>query len=166
MSDERSTATEANGAAPPAEAGHPAPERAHVRTAVLWFGLFGGPAAWSIQTLVNLPLASHACYPQLFPLDAPATGGLRGIVFVVSILALLVSAAAAVSAWRAWRLTRHEHQQSSGKANEHRTEAAALETGEGRTRFMALAGLLTSMTFLLVSLVHLSTVFLVSPCAS
>jgi hypothetical protein len=164
MRDDRSTATVDE--APPAETGHPAPERSHVRVGVLWFGLFGGPVAWSVQTLVNLPLASHACFPQLFPLDTPATGGLRGIVFVVSILAVLVSIAAASAAWRAWQSTRHEHQQGSGKANQHQAEAAALETGEGRTRFMALAGLLTSMTFVLVSLVHLSTVFLVTPCAA
>jgi uncharacterized membrane protein len=132
---------------------------------VLWFGLFGGPAAWSIQTLVNLPVAAHACYPQLYPLDVPVIGGLRGIVFVVSILAVLVSVAAAAAAWRAWQFTRHEHQQSSGKANQHQAEAAALETGEGRTRFMAAAGVLTSLTFVLVSLVHLSAVFLVTPCA-
>ena len=162
MSDDRSTTA---AEAPPVDAGHPAPERAQVRSGVLWFGLFGGPVAWSVQTLVNLPVASHACYPQLFPLDTPATGGLRGIVFVVSLLAVLVSVSASVAAWRAWQFTRQEHQQSSGKANQHRAESAALETGEGRTRFMALAGLLTSTTFVLVSLVHLSTVFLVTPCA-
>jgi hypothetical protein len=164
MSHDPSTVTVEESA--PSDMGHPAPERAHVRAGVLWFGLFGGPAAWSVQTLVNLSVASHACYPRLFPLNAPAIGGLRGIVFVVSIVAVLVSVVAAVSAWRAWQSTRHEHQESSGKANQHQTEAAALETGEGRTRFMALAGLLTSMTFVLVSLVHLSTVFLVTPCAT
>jgi hypothetical protein len=162
MSDDRSTATVDE--ATPAETGHPAPERSRVPVRMLWFGLFGGPVAWSVQTLVNLSLASHACYPQLFPLDAPTTGGLRGIVFVVSILAVLVSSAAAVSAWRAWQFTRHEHQQASGKADQHRAETAALETGEGRTRFMALAGVLMSTTFVLVALVHLSTVFLITPC--
>jgi hypothetical protein len=163
MSNGRSTATAE--AAPATDTGHPAPERSHVRAGVLWFGLFGGPVAWSVQTLVNLSVASHACYPQLFPVDVPATSGLRGIVFVVSILAVLVSVAAAFAAWRAWQFTRHEHQQSSGKATQHRAGAAVLETGEGRTRFMALAGVLTSTTFVLVTLVHLSTVFLVAPCA-
>jgi hypothetical protein len=163
MSNDHSTAVAEASAS---EAGHPAPERARIRSGVLWFGLFGGPVAWSVQTLVNLPVVSHACYPRLFPLDAPATPGLRGIVFVVGILAMLVSVAAAVSAWRAWRLIRHEHQEHSGRANQHQAEAAALETGEGRTRFMSLAGVLTSTTFVLVTLVNLSTVFLVSPCAN
>ena len=165
MSNEHSTST-AVAEQPASDAGHPAPERVRVHSAALWFGLFGGPAAWSVQTLVNLPVASHACYPQLFPLDAPVTGGLRGIVFIVSLLAVLVSVTAAVCAWRAWRETRNEHQDKSGKANQHQAEAAALETGEGRTRFMALAGVLTSGTFVLVSIVHLSTVFLVAPCGT
>jgi hypothetical protein len=164
MSDDRSTATAEETA--PAQTGHPAPARSQVRSSVLWFGLFGGPVAWSVQTLVNLPVASHACYPRLFPLNAPAIGGLRGIVFLVSLLAVIVTLAATASALRAWRFTRHEHQQSSGKANKNRPEASALETGEGRTRFMAVAGLLTSITFVLVTLVHLSAVFLVTPCAA
>jgi hypothetical protein len=163
MSDDHSTATAVE--TTPAEAGHPAPARTLVRPGALWFGLFGGPVAWSVQTLVNLSIASHACFPRLFPLDAPAIGGLRGIVFGVSVLAVIVTVAAAASAWRAWQSTRHEHQESSGRVDHHQARAAALETGEGRTRFMALAGVLTSATFALVSLVHLSTVFLVTPCA-
>jgi hypothetical protein len=153
-------------ATPSAEAGHPAPERGRVPARMLWFGLVGGPAAWSVQTLVNLPLASHACFPALFPLATSETPGLRGLVFVVSIAAVLVSVAAAACAWRAWTRTRNEHQDNSGHAQIHSRRAAVLETGEGRTRFMALAGVLTSFTFILVSVIHLSSVFLVTPCGS
>jgi hypothetical protein len=150
--------------APMSAASHPAPARARVSARALWFGLAGGFVAWSVQTITNLSLASHACYPRLFPLAAPVVGGLRGIAFGVSIVALIVCAAAAATAWRSWAATRDEHQEGSGAGKTHAPAHAALETGEGRTRFMALAGVLTSTTFLLVSLVHAASLFLVMPC--
>ena len=144
---------------------HPAPARTHVALGALWFGLFGGPAAWSVQTLVNLPVASHGCFPRLQPLSLPIVGGLRGIAFTVSIIALLVCAAALATAFRSWSRTRHEHQSAAGSASEHTAAQALAETGEGRTRFMALSGVVLSLTFLLGSLVHTASLFLVSPCA-
>jgi hypothetical protein len=148
----------------PTDAGHPAPARDRVSLAALWFGLAGGPAAWSIQTLVNLPVAAHGCFPRLDPLDQPATS-VRGIAFMVSLLALLVCALAATVALRSWTRTRHEHHDAAGKGAEHAAPTALMETGEGRTRFMALAGVVASMTFLLVVLIHTASVFLVTPCA-
>ena len=144
---------------------HPAPSRGHIALPALWFGLFGGPVAWSVQTLVNLPVASHGCYPTLSPLEAPITG-VRGIAFFVSLLALVVCVAAAAVSFRSWLRLRGEHQQGSGRGSEHTPAAALAETGEGRTRFMALCGVLTSLTFLVLSLVHTAAIFLVSPCAS
>jgi hypothetical protein len=144
---------------------HPAPGRAHIALPALWFGLFAGPAAWSIQTLVNLPVASHSCYPALSPLDAPVTA-VRGIAFAVSVFALAVCVAAAAVAFRSWMRLRGEHQEGSGRGSEHTPAAALAETGEGRTRFMALCGLLTSLIFLVLSLVHTAAIFLVLPCAS
>ena len=149
-----------------ADAGHPAPERGRASLAALWFGFFGAPAAWTVQVLVNLTLASHACFPRLFPLAAPVTGGLRGIVFGVSLAAIAVCVAAAGVAWGAWRRTRGEHQPASGRGREHTPGSALLETGEGRTRFMALAGELASVTFLLVTVLNTAAVFLVTPCGA
>jgi len=145
------------------EAGHPAPARGRVSLAALWFGLFGGPAAWSIQTLVNLPVASHGCFPRLDPLDSPVTS-VRGIAFAVSIGALVVGVAATVVAMRSWARTRHEQHEAAGKAERHEPNTALLETGEGRTRFMALSGVLSSITFLILSIVHAAAIFIVSPC--
>jgi hypothetical protein len=143
---------------------HPAPARVHVGLPALWFGLYGGPLAWSVQTLVNLPVAAHACYPRLEPLASPISGGLRGTVTLVSVAALAVCVAAVVVALRSWSRTRDEHQSGAGSAREHAPATALAETGEGRTRFMALAGVLASVTFLVVSLVHMASIFLVSPC--
>jgi hypothetical protein len=146
-------------------AGHPAPERSHVALAALWFGLFGGPAAWSVQTLLNFSVAAHGCFPRLEPLSTPKTPVL-GVTFFVSLGALAVCAAAAVVAVRSWRRTRGEQHRAAGQGSRHSTGIAALETGEGRTRFMAAAGVMASFTFVVVSLIHTAALFLVAPCAS
>jgi hypothetical protein len=79
------------------------------------------------------------------------------VLLAVSLAALAVGGGAVAVAARSWRATRGET--GGGR---HR----ALETGEGRTRFMALAGLLTGLLFLLVSAVHTATLFLVQPCGA
>lgn len=146
--------------------GHPAPARARVPLGALWFGIFGGPVAWSIQTLVNLPVASHGCFPRLEPLDHPVIGNVSGITFIVGVFAVIVCVAAAAVSTRTWLRTRGEHQESAGSSREHANATALAETGEGRTRFMALSGVLASLTFLVLTLVQTASVFLVSPCAS
>jgi hypothetical protein len=164
MFDRRRVAVGADGASP--DTGHPAPARGRASLAALWFGLFGAPAAWSVQTLVNVPLAAHGCFPRLRPVASPVTGGLRGLAFAVSLATLAACVAAVLVAWRSWRGTRAEHQASSGRGERHDASTALLETGEGRTRFMALAGVLTSVTFLIVSLAHAAAIFLVLPCGA
>jgi hypothetical protein len=146
-------------------AGHPAPQRGNVALWTLWFGFLGAPLGWTLQTLANTALASHGCFPQLLPEHAPITGGLRGILFVISVLAIIVGVAALAMSWATWRRTSSEHQDKSGSSSREHTEStAALETGEGRTRFMALAGVLTSLVFLIVILAHTAAVFVVLPC--
>jgi hypothetical protein len=142
---------------------HPAPDRHRVTPSALWFGLLGAPAAWSVQTLVDLPVSAHACFPRIFPLAAPATGALRGILFVVSLAAIIVSVAALRAAVLGWQATREEHQSGTGKGGRHDRGTALAETGEGRTRFMAAAGVLASLTFLFVNLAQTAVVFLVVP---
>jgi hypothetical protein len=146
------------------EGQHPAPARGRVRFAALFFSFFGSPAAWTLQTLVNLPLASHACFPQREPLSAPVFGSVRGVAFTVSLLAVLACLAATFVAWRIWSRTREEHQGSTGSASSHGQSAALLETGEGRTRFIAASGLMLGTVFLLVTIVNTVTIFIVSPC--
>jgi len=150
----------------PTSAGHPAPERGNVALWLLWFGFLGAPLAWTFQTLANTAVASHGCYPNLFPLDKPVTGGMRGILFVISIVAIVAGVAALAVSFSAWQRTKSEHQARSGEgARQHDQSVAALETGEGRTRFMALSGVLTSIIFLIVIIAHTAAVFAVIPCS-
>jgi hypothetical protein len=148
----------------PGQDRHPAPARGHASLSALWFGFLGGPAAWSVQTLVNTSLAAHSCFPRLTPLTSSVTGNLRGVVIAVSVVALVVCGVAVTVAWRTWWRTRGEQQEGTGRGREHQPSSALLETGEGRTRFMALAGVLTSITFLAVSAAHTAAILLVSPC--
>lgn len=170
--------------------GHAAPHRAQASSAALWFGLFAAPAAWSVQTLVNYSLASHSCYPGLYPRGTPTFGGMWWIALGVSILAVGVGVAAGLFAYREWTRTRGEvggnpsralqgTQQGGGSggagaadrprpggaaATEPKDVRSALEIGEGRTRFMAMSGILTSIVFVTASALHGVALFLVQPC--
>lgn len=139
------------------ETGHPAPQRGQVSLTRLWFGLFGAPAAWSGQTLVNYGLASYACYPTLVPRAVPLYRGLWWMLLVVGLAAMAVEIMAILVAVESWRRTRTE-----GGGRGHR----ALEAGEGRTRFMAAGGIMSGLLLLLVSLVHVANLFLVPPCGA
>jgi hypothetical protein len=118
---------------------HPAPRRGLVPPRVLWFGLFGAPAAWALQTIVDYGLVAHFCFPGDAPHRAPAFDGLRATGVAVSVIAAIVSLVAMMAAFRSWRATRHGHD-----AEHHEL----LEVGEGRARFMAFAGVLLSTIFL------------------
>jgi tetrahydromethanopterin S-methyltransferase subunit F len=126
-------------------AGNAAPRRGMVSLPVLWFGIFGAPAAWALQTIVDYSLVSHYCFPRQSPVRSPSFSGVRGTGFVVSSVVIVVVLVAMVTAFRSWRATRHGH---SAKDNE------LLEVGGERTRFMAFAGLLLSAVFLFAVLMN------------
>ena len=119
--------------------GHTAPRAGIVPLPRLWFGIFAGPAAWALQTIADYALISHFCYPDDSPLSRPTFHAVRGTSVLVSVVMLFVVLLALVTAYRSWQMTRHGHE------NEHHE---LLEVGEGRGRFMALAGVLVSVVFL------------------
>lgn len=122
----------------PASPTHPAPQQHLVGLPALWFGLFGAPAAWAAQLISNYALLGHFCYPRDTPLASPTFGATRAVAIIVSSVLLLVAAAALVVALHSWQATRYRR-----RAEHH--EVA--EVGEGRTRFMAMSGLLVSGIF-------------------
>jgi hypothetical protein len=138
-----------------AAAGHPAPRRHRASLAALWFGLFGAPLAWSVQELVNTPVVGHACFPRSEPLASPSFHATVGFALGVSVAMALVALAALLTAASTWRAVRRGH------PGEH---AALLDVGEGRTRFMALAGVLLGAVFLLGIVMHAIPLFILPPC--
>jgi hypothetical protein len=141
--------------APEADRAHPSPHRGKTGMAALLYGLVAAPAAWVVGELVNATLAQEACFPGTEPLATPAIANLHGIHVVVLVISLLVSASAALVALGAWRATRNE--QAGGPH-------ALLSIGEGRSRFMALAGLMTSAGFLVGTLFSVPAVLFVPSC--
>lgn len=128
---------------------HPSPHRSNTSLLRLWSGLLLAPAAWFLQLCVDTPLLSQACYPR----DEPYTGALPALmpaVLLVDAVALAAVLASLAIAWRNWLHTRRE---KAGRT--HRV----LASGDGRSRFMAMAGMLTSglvaTAVLYIGLVHL-----------
>jgi hypothetical protein len=136
-------------------AAHPAPAGHTVALGALWFGLFGAPIVWSLQLMLGYGLVAYACFPGSEPRAVPMFGGLRSMVALVSVVALAVALAAGATAWRSWRATRREHPGD---------QEALLEVGEGRTRFMALAGMLVSGLFVLGVIMNTIPLFIMPLC--
>jgi hypothetical protein len=110
---------------------HPSPQREGLSSWLLLFALAGGPAAWGAQLLAAYGLASLAC-GQIARSPSASPGWIEGVSAATVVLAL----AAALAGWNAWRATREER---GGRG------VRLLETGEGRTRFLGLAGLMLAL---------------------
>lgn len=123
--------------------GHAAPARHAVGKWALWFGILGAPGAWLVVQMFDYGAASQFCgarsaepAAQLVRATAPSFLWLTGLAFLVALAGCWV-------AYRNWRRTRNEQ---SGSGHH------LLELGEGRTRFMAMCGLVTSVSFSLAFL--------------
>ncbi len=146
-----------NGAALP-EAQHPAPQRGNVSTVALFAGLFASPLAWGLQLVTNYSLAAHACYPGDLPLHdvAPGVHSTRAIILLLNLLAMVPALGGATLSYQHWRATRGEQR---GEA-EH-----AIEAGEGRTRFLALWGVMAGIGFFIGILFNTLALLMVPTCA-
>jgi hypothetical protein len=118
---------------------HPAPHRHLVPAWTVWFGLVMPPLAWAMQLAVNVSMFGHGCYPNDVPLAEPLWPNLRAIALAIEVLAALGCVVAGGLTVRNWRRTRHE------KAG---SEEHLLGGGDGRTRFLAMVGMLLSALFL------------------
>ncbi len=105
------------------------------------FGVFGAPAAWFAQLVLNYALASYPCMPNDAPFARlpPTWSWDRPVLFVVNVLALLISLASAVVATADWRRARTLKQWGP------------LEAHDNRVRFLAYCGLMAGWGFLAAS---------------
>jgi hypothetical protein len=117
---------------------HAAPARHEVSKLSLWFGLLAAPAAWLLDQILDYAAASHICAGktaesavQLVRASAPWFIWCTGVSFLIALVSCWV-------AYRNWSRTRTER---SGSGHH------LLELGEGRMRFLAMCGLLTSTSF-------------------
>ena len=130
-------------------AGHPAPQRERVGLLPVAFGLTGAPLAWIGLSLVNYGVASQGCTP-------PLENRFGAILGAAVALALVVALAALWAAYGAWRRS-HAEQAGGGERT--------MEVGEGRTRFLALCGIVTSLGFLIGIAFALLPLVMVPSCA-
>jgi hypothetical protein len=125
---------------------HPAPHRDRVSALELAFAVAGGPVAWFLQFNAGYALASWPCFPGDHRMQLPMDGYAWSFpAMVVVMIAGVVIALAAL--WISWRALQRTRQESPG---DHRH---LLEVGSGRTRFLALWGVVLGGGFALASLV-------------
>lgn len=135
---------------------HPAPHQHRVRLVALLFGMFAAPMAWDLQLLLSAALSGHACYPRDVPLTIPSWPHWGSTLFGISLAAIVINIVAGLVAVRSWSRTNREKPGSGHHL---------LDAGEGRTRFLAMFGILTSALFLVATLFATAVQFFVPLCA-
>lgn len=137
-----------------AQTDHPAPHRARASLATLWIGLLLGPAAWFVQLAIDTALLGNACDPA----NTPHAGGVASVlpwVLATDVIVLVLTALAAMVAWRNWHRSAGE-QPGGGHG--------LLASGAGRTRFMAMAGLLVCGLIALAQIYSLASHLVLREC--
>jgi hypothetical protein len=134
---------------------HPAPARHEVSLWTLLFGCSVAPIFWLGQTMLAYWVSAQVCYPGDHPTVTDAPGTLHTALAAFDAVAILAALAGGIVSWRCWRMTQEEK-----KGGAHR----ALHTGEGRARFMALWGILSSIGFLSAILFNLISSIMVPLC--
>ena len=137
------------------QSNHPSPHRHKVSWLRLVIGLFGAPTAWAAQIIFSQMLASYACYPHHHPINAPLWNWLEPALVIISLCCFLFGSFSAYTAWVGWQKSKHER---GGKSSE------AIQTGEGRTRFLTLIGAMVSLLFMITMFFTASAILLVHPC--
>lgn len=118
--------------------GHPAPGRDVTRDRWLWFGFLAAPVAWSVQLAVNGSLAGLACLGGAATPDVDMLGWTQPAIVVVNLGALAIAILGLAVSIRNIRKT-HPAEEGDGRG--------VLGAGEGRTRYMAVWGIATSVLF-------------------
>jgi hypothetical protein len=102
----------------------------------LAFGLFAAPIGWALHLLVNYSIAGQNCVGAV-----AASANARGaysVILLIDLAAVILTVVAGLVAYDLWKKTKEEK-----VGDTHRL----VQTGEGRTRFLALCGILTSTLF-------------------
>jgi len=142
----------------PAIAGssHPAPHRERAPFPALAFGLFAAPLAWAAHLLLNYSIAGHSCVGAAIPdFRVGSTRVEFTSILLIDLCAIALAIAAGYVAYCLWERTKEE----KGGDMHHLVHA-----GEGRTRFLAMCGMLTSLLFGLAVLIDALGAMVGPPC--
>lgn len=137
---------------------HPAPRANRVSLGESFFGLFAGPLAWVVQLYGGYALASQPCFRGGRPVAAPspALQWTWPAMVALTVVAVAVSLAAFGVSMRAFNRTRNET---------HGGTHHVLEVGAGRTRFLALWGMVLGAGFALAAAITAVAFIAVPRCA-
>jgi len=136
---------------------HPAPHRDQVSVFESAFGLLGGPAAWFAQLCAGYAMASWPCFPREEHRVVPEPGyaWTWTAVVAVSIAAVLISIAA-------FAVSRRIYNRVQGET--HGGHEHLLNVGSGRTRFLALWGMVFGAAFAVGTAMTLIAYFVLPRC--
>jgi hypothetical protein len=132
---------------------HPSPQRHNIGLLALAVGLVGPPAIWTVQFLANYWITSFACAANREPRGL--NGGVWIAVIVINLLALAAASAATWLSYRNWQSAQSEHPG---------TPEDLVATGEGRSRFIGFAGIISGIAFILGILFDLVSILGVPQC--
>ena len=115
-------------------------------SALLWFGVLAGPAAWSVEIIVGYGVEEIACSAGSVGQEIEGVG-VEPIIVLLTLFLGAVAAAAGLVAFGCLRRLRA----SRGAAG-------------GRAEWMAIAGIATSSIFLVLIVVNLFSVVFLGVC--
>ncbi len=114
---------------------------------LLWFGFLAAPIVWALLLFADYGTQAMSC-------NAGVGGGVIALwLHAITIVAALVTIAAITVAWRSWQAM------GEGDGTEDGTDVVG-----GRTRFMALGGVIMGILFLFFILVSDIAPFYLTAC--
>jgi hypothetical protein len=119
-----------------------APRRGPREQAAVWFGLLGGPAAWTVHLMGSYLLVPYAC-----------GSGLIVLIHLLTLATEVVAVAAGVAAYRVVAAARRAPRLERGRA-----------AGVERDAFLGVLGIFLSGLFFAVNLAEWLPTLLVDPC--
>lgn len=122
-------------------------EHGPIRARLLIAALAAGPAAWALQLIAGYGLSSLACFPHDRPITQsppPGWSGEPALLMAINIACLLLALAGASLSYAGWR----------GAA------------GQGRSRFLAVCGVMSGLGFALAILFDTASILGVPACWS
>jgi hypothetical protein len=133
----------------------PAPETRSVKFLTLLVGCCAAPIVWVGQLVLGYGVTAYICYPGDHPSTLVRSGPLFSALLAFDTVALAACATGGLVSWRAWA--------HSSRAN-HAAPDHILHTGEGRDRFLAMWGLMSSLWFFIAVLFNAIASITVPPC--
>jgi hypothetical protein len=134
---------------------HPAPQRGRTDQTVLWLTVIAAPLAWAARLLINYSIAGQHCLGAADIGERALPHGRLTTILLIDLVAALIAAAAGYAARQRWLET-----QSEKGGGAHRL----VHSGEGRTRFLAMCGMLTSALFGLAIIIDAIGAMIGPPC--